>query len=395
MTLAPRSTTASWIGLLSLAAAVLIGCGEGLVGDEDWGDAADDEEMSRSMSSVDAQPPLVLYYGTIDREELNYELIVPGLDVVFTGHGAGKLTSGAGDHVTGKAESGLFKALHDRGARIAYTMSLFELVACLYRTTWTNADKTESQPDICPDVGKDGVEDTALFIEGKLKDGYDYMNFDEVRGPALKGHPAFDFGDNRVNSAGAPVGAGARLRSLIRKLAAMGHDRKMTLWFSPGTTDVASQVPADPKNDSLYRFRGLFKTCINHCRKMIFETYAIKTSTVVDHDYQRYHESLAARLHRIQDGTNKVSMAGVGIGNSDGVHLLDRPQCDIAPFKGSCSGRGGLEDQFKTMLNSGSATRYWRGVGFWSLGRVLATSVWDREDFAHYLKSRTAWWIAK
>jgi hypothetical protein len=377
VTLAHRTLALS----LTLSVGLVFGC-DGYV---DSGDG-DVEDEGRAVSSV-AEKPLILYYGTIDREELNYELIVPGLDVVFTSHGAGVLPSGAGDHVTGKAESGLFKKLHDRGAHIAYGMSTHELIACLYRTTWYNADKTENTEDKCPNVGKDGVEDTALFIEGKLKDGYDYLNFDEVRNPAPKSHPPIDYGDY------SPDGAGTKLRLLIEKLAAMGYDRKVMVWFSPGATDVTSPVPADPKQDSLYPFRGLFKTCIEHCRKMMFETYAIRTSTVVDHNYQRHLESLARRLHNIQNGTNRVSMAGVGIGNSDGANLLDRPECDIAPYKGHCNGRGGLEDQFKTMLHSGTAARYWRGVGFWSLGRVLATGVWNREDFARYLRSRTSWWV--
>jgi hypothetical protein len=384
--------------LLSLVAAALIGCGEGIIGggagDEDQIEQEEYAETGRSVSSVAAQPPLVLYYGTIDREELNYDLIVPGLDVVFTGHGAGKLPSGAGNHLTGKTESGLFKALHDRGARVAFTLSSKELIACLHRTTWTNADGENPREDMCPDVGADGVEDTALFIEGKFKDGYDYLNIDEVQKPAPNCHPPIDFGDNRVNGAGEPVGAGARLRRLIRRLAAMGYDRRVILWYSPGTTNVTAPVPADPRDDSLHQFRGLFKTCINHCRKMIFETYAIKTSTVVDQNYQRFHKSLAERLHNIQNGTNTVSMAGVLLGNSDIAHGLDRPQCDIAPFKGSCGSAGGLEDQFKAM-HAGSYSRFWRGVGFWSLGRVVATSVWDREDFARYLRSRTSWWVGK
>jgi hypothetical protein len=373
--------------LIALAAALTLpGCGEGDLGASD---EMDEELDGRTASAVNALQPIVLYYGTFDREELNYELIVPGLDVVFTAHGSGKLTNGAGDHEKGIAESGLFKGIHDHGGRIAYGMSFTELVACLYRTTWTNADGTNSQADRCPNVGKDGIEDTALFIEGKFKDGFDYLNIDEVRNPAPNCHPPINFGDNSAD------GAGHRLRLLIEKLASMGYDRKVMIWFSPGATDITEPVPADPAHDSLYKFRGLFKTCIDHCRKMMFETYAIKTSTVVDHNYQKFHQTLARRLHNIQIGTNRVTMAGVGIGNSDGANMQDRPRCDLAPLKGSCGGRGGLHDQFAAMHSESSPAHYWRGVGFWSLGRVTKTSVWDLADFAKFMRGHTSWWVGK
>jgi hypothetical protein len=371
---------------VSLTALLLVGCGEGGLGDSD---EMDEELDGRTASAVNALQPLVLYYGTIERDDLNYELIVPGLDVVFTGHGAGKLTNGAGDHRTGQPESGLFKGIHDHGGKVAYTMSFVELIACLYRTTWRNADNTNQQEDICPKVGANGIEDAALFIEGKFKDGFDYLNIDEVRNPATKCEPPINFGDNSAD------GAGHKLRLLIEKLAAMGHDRKVMIWFSPGATDVTDPVPADPSQDSLYKFRGLFKTCIDHCRKMMFETYAVKTSTVVNHNYQKYHQTLARRLHNILPGTNRITMAGVGIGNSDGVSLLDLPKCDIAPLKGSCGSRGGLQDQFEAMHSTASPARYWRGVGFWSLGRVTKTSVWDVADFAKFLRTRTSWWVGK
>jgi hypothetical protein len=71
------------------------------------------------------------------------------------------------------------------------------------------------------------------------------------------------------------------------------------------------------------------------------------------------------------------------------------PQCDLAPYRGKGGGRGGLDDQFKTMLHSGSYTRFWRGVGFWSIQRVQKTKVWDLDDFAHYLRSRISWWVGR
>jgi hypothetical protein len=347
-------------------------------------------------SPLKTTAPLMFYYGllqkkvngkTVYEDALNFDLVVPGLDVVFGIHGGGLLTSGAGNHTTGKPESGEFKQLHDHCARIAYVISASEIIACLFRTTWKSADGKKSQQDLCPQLGKDGVEDLALFLAGKLQDGYDYVAVDEIK-PVRLSTPAIDFTDS------SPNGAGAKLMSAILRLETMGYAKRAVLWFSPGTTSIISPLPASTPSDKLYPYKGLLKFCQDHCRKMIFETYAIKTSTVVDKDYHKYHEVLARRLHNILPGTNEVSMAGVGVGSGE----QDRAVCDLAPFRGSCygTGKGGLESQFDIMQVKGSYASFWRGVGFYALGAVEgAAGVWDKKDFAAFLRSRTSRWVGK
>lgn len=324
---------------------------------------------------VPADLPLIFYYGFFQApgggidEALNARLVQPGLDVAFGV--ANPLFEPAGGYEDCPPMTPTFQRWRALGATLAKRVTEDELAVWL----------------------RDG---SALpRFEQLFRYGWDYVHVDELSGEV--------WGD-----AGE---LGLRLRDLLIALGAAGRGRRVILWFSPGTTAVW-QRPAPPgeSQGGLDRYRTLFRTCQNQCRRMIFEAYPshseqvqrdrrLVTSTVVGpEDAAQYLERLAIRLSRVAEGTNTVSIAGIGLANEpeNGLGFLDLPRCDLAPARGDCPqspGNGGLRRQFAEMHQR--VSHNWRGVAFYTPARVHDTAVYTVADVVEHVRGLTAWWIGR
>ena len=336
-------------------------------------------------SSPESNQPLVHPYGFFQAAAggidgpMNEALIQPGLDVTFAvanptfEPGPMHPNSGCGapmgaTYGTCAPWTEPFAAWKGKGARLAKRVTDEELSAWL----------------ACGPVA------AADVVERLLRFGWDGISVDELKGTAWSDDGPW----------------GPPLVAMLQELTARGLGRRVILWFSPGTTEVW-RMPAAPgaSQGTLSKYQKLFAACITHCRKMAFETYPadastpdpakhIVTTTVVNNGSDEMLERLAIRIMRIQEGANNVSIAGIGLADEANLKYLNQPQCDIAPFKGSCKTAGSLYKQFARMHNG--VAHNWRGVAFYKPGGVHGgNGVWTVEDVAAHVANLTNWWVGK
>lgn len=362
-----------------------------------------------SLPPTDDQP-LILYYGILTEdghfsENLNRLLVEKSdgsgnltdtMEIVFSGSG-GILFSARGRHDSCKPPEPPFSTIKSWGARVAYNFIEVRLRCCLLGGTPCTQDSAQ----LCDESTGYGVDATATVIENLLRDGYDYIAVDEIK----------DFGE----TGGGPYpwrngnAASNALLNLLDRLNADGYDRRIILWFEYKTTQV--YLNPDTGNGRLANYSAIFNKCQDRCRKMVFELYGTNTawdpgvaeflstqSVTAVPTAARYIDWLALRLHRIADGTNVVSMAGIGLGPDS----MNNHACDLTPQyppDTPCPrdpDGGGLYNQFAWMHNHGDYQKHWKGVGFFSLGRAQETaaeaSQYTMVEFCDALYDFTRWW---
>lgn len=324
--------------------------------------------------------PLIVYYGFFRDDDgtisdaLNSRLVIPGLEVVFATRWPTVMEPG--DSRVCGAPSPTFDKWKKKGARLGYALPIAML------GKWLDG----------------GVPAAADQIEKLFKDGWDYAVLDEIRG--------LDWWDTGKY--------GSQLPALLAELAARNQDKKMIIFFSPGSTDVARPANQD---GGLVRFRSLMQSCQQRCRKMVFETYPSNTLTVPAEQSivttsvtsgatsnAKMIEQLATRLSRVAPGTNVAGISALGLGNVTGdkvgLNYLNDPECDVAPLVGACkangSGLGSLRLQFGA-LHGGTYAKNQRGVAFYSPGKVVTVpgNRWSKDDLSRHLAGLTAWWVGK
>jgi len=280
---------------------------------------------------------------------------------VFTTHGGGKFDDGKN---TGSGESGEFKSFHDHCARLSYDVYPEVINDCINGTA---GNQCAGFP------GADAPERTAQWAVSKFKEGWDYIDINEIK---VVG--AVDFRDGSGNS--------MKLDAALHHLELLGYPKRLIVWFSTGQTDIDQSSSPDP----LASYTTLFAVCIDHCRKMIFEGY--QNTTQIENGHASRIETLAQRLHNIHTGANDASIMAIGVGNSDPNTYLNDPKCDLSPFKGTCAAlpnSGGMLAQFNAMRN-GTYASNWDGVAFYSLSSVVSNSTWSTADFANSVKKRVS-----
>ena len=362
-----------------------------------------------SLPPTDDQP-LVLYYGILTEDggfsdRLNRLLVEKAdgsgnltdtMEIVFSGSG-GTLYAARGRHGSCSPPDPPFSTVKSWGARVAYNFMEVRLRCCLLGGTPCTQDSAQ----LCDDSTGHGVGATATVIENLLRDGYDYIAVDEIK----------DFGD----TGGGPYpwrngnAASDALLELLDRLQADGYDRRIILWFEYKTTQV--YLNPDDGNGRLAHYSAIFNRCQDRCRKMVFEFYGTNTawdpgvaeflstqSVTAVPTAARYLDWIALRLHRIADGTNVASMAGVGLG----LDYTNNHACDLTPQyppDTPCprdTDGGGLYNQFAWMHGHGDYQKNWKGVGFYSLGGAQDTaaeaSQYTMGEFCDALYDFARWW---
>lgn len=365
---------------------------------------------------VDDSRPLILYYGYFKdtpAAELNAgsctgeinlaqnnrlfaELegspgITDTMDIVFGGSGAGKFTRSMGDHTTCTPPSAPMSEFRGLGARTVHGISEGRLRCCLlggtasgYATHCTNGGEE------CDASTGYGVAATAAVLEGYLRNGFDYIQVDEIRGTHWQNNHA----------------AGDQLLTLFDQMAQDGYNKRLLLWVEYKTTGVY-KGGTDP--GELQHYSNIFHKCQTHCRKLVFEVYGsdnmaydpggmfVTTQNVINGPAEYFLEQLATRLESISPGMNAVSMAGIGLT----PEFMNAHACDLAPYNDltcseTSSGKGYLDLVFAQMHKQDQPQAQWNGVGFYKLcGVQLCAWVsphYSRMAFADGLRDLTSWW---
>ncbi len=334
--------------------------------------------------------PVIHYYGffasptpNIPDEVLNRQLIVPGLEVIFSvanplvfdppgWHGpvnGDPRTGTDANYPTCAPYQPEFLKWRGHGAKLAKRITNEQLQAWL--DDGTAADR----------------------LERILRYGWDYITIDEIGGVAWR-----DSGNY-----------GPKGTALLKALAARGFDKKLLIWVNPSTTQINLDPAVNPTG-AANLYKNFLAACRAHCKRIIWESYpqnsdncpadwnkCVTTYSIVTRNTSRYIEYLATRLNNVAAGTNRFSLTGIGGGNTGTTTYLDLPQCDLAPNKGACTPsptQGGLFKQF-AQLHAGTYAREQCGVAIYGHARTSDTSVWQRADYVAYLKSLTSWWVGK
>jgi hypothetical protein len=344
---------------------------------------------------------LIVYYGAMAdssgwRDDLNFKLYNPKLDVVFTGGGTTKWTQGAPD-APGQPGTGEFKAFHDHCLRVAWHIGTGQLIACMrQRDDLVQSKEPVTNPCNAVHVdGASGAADLAALFKSKLDLGWDYIAIDEIKDIDLNIAGSSNTLSTSMKNDTANVKVFA---SALAKLAADGYDRRVITFFVPHNNTPCTAPP----NYSAYN--DFFVACRDHCRTIMHEWYF--NTTEIEQGAAKSFNCIAEALHATGvTNINRVTTAIIAVGSDESVDWapFDDAPCDISPWPAgtntcsALSGSGGLKRQLDAMHASTSASRYWWGVGFYKIGAVTTgsksgTSYWNRTDFAESTAARVNWW---
>ncbi len=332
--------------------------------------------------------PVIHYYGMFQGADgnpddaLNTTLIVPNTEVIFgvgspylfdspgwrPVQGGNLLTGTYASYPTCGDFTPEFQKWRGRGAKLGKLLTNEQLEAWLDHGT--AADR----------------------IERILRYGWDYVVIDEIGGVAWRDSGRY----------------GPKAVAMLNQLGARGLSKKIIFWVNPTTTQVWYD-PAVHPTGAAGEYKKLLAACQQHCKRLVWETYpqdsttcssnwkrCLTTFTAVSPDYgaAKYLEWTANRLSNALQGTNRVSLSGLGLGNLNPVRYLNVAQCDLVPYRGNCPqspGSGGLHRQF-SVLHGGTFAKYQCGVAFYGHTHAAPTTSWSLADLANHLRNLTSWW---